>query len=150
MKPRTRGIAVLIALALTAAFLLPVVPASATRYSAPSAVPPVNVGILRDPTGTYQFTFLANGTYSMNLTAYQELLKDPYTGIAAANVKIEGNTVLITPPTSNVVSGPDFGPERSEPASSPVSATSGQFQSVTTWFLGYGAVFADRGYHLKL
>jgi len=149
MKLKRRGIGALVAVGLVAAFLLPVVPANAARYSAPSTVPPVNVGVLRDPTGTYDFTLLANGTYSMNFTAYQKLLKDPYTGIAATSVKIEGNTVLITPPTSNVVSGPDFGTERSEPVSSPVSASSREFQSVTAWLSGQGAILAQQGYSLE-
>ena len=129
MKLKRREIGALVAVGLVAAFLLPVVPANAARYSAPSTVPPVNVGVLRDPTGTYDFTLLANGTYSMNFTAYQKLLKDPYTGISATSVKIEGDTVLITPLTLNVVPGP----ERSEPVSSPVSANSREFQSVTAW-----------------
>ena len=72
----------------------------------PSTVPPVNVAILTDPSGTYQFMYLGNGTYSMNLTAYEKLLNDPYSGISASSIKIEGNTVLMTVPVSNVVSGP--------------------------------------------
>lgn len=70
-----------------------------------NAVPLVNMGVLRDPTGTYTFSLLPNGAYSMNLTAYEKLLQDPYSAISNASlVQINGNTVVITPPVSDVVS----------------------------------------------
>lgn len=128
--------AVAIVLALV---LIPVVPTKAATFSAPSTAPAANTGILKDPTGTYQFAYLGNGTYAMNYTAYQKLLKDPFSGVSGS-VKIEGNTVLIAVPASNVVSAP--------PHDSPAAAPEG-FVSVTSWLVGYGAVFVNGGYHLE-
>ena len=71
----------------------------------PSIVPPVNTGVLKDPTGTYTFTYLGNGSFTMNYSAYEKLLQDPYTGIGSgSDVTVEGNTVIITPPESDTVS----------------------------------------------
>ncbi len=130
------AVAIVSALALV---LVPVVPTKAATFSTPSTVPAVNIGILKDPTGTYQFAYLGNGTYSMNYTAYQKLLKDPFSGISGS-VKMEGNTVLITVPASNVLSAP--------PHDSP-AAIPEEFVSVTSWLVGYGAVFVNGGYHLE-
>lgn len=145
MKLRRRAIGALIALGLVAAFFLPVVPASAIAPSSPSAVPPVNVGVLTDPTGTYQFTYLGNGTYSMNYTAYQKLLRDPYTGVSATNITIAGNKVLMTVPATNVTSG-----FTSLARSLPVPPPAGGLESVTSSLSGYGAILVKGGYHLQL
>src|SRR5579875_3906986 len=72
----------------------------------PSIVPPVNTGILRDPSGTYVFTYLGNGEYSTNLTTYEKLLHDPYSGTSATNIQIIGNSVIMTTPQNNVTSLP--------------------------------------------
>lgn len=74
----------------------------------PSIVPPVNTGILKDPTGTYTFSYLGNGQYSMNLTASEKLLHDPYSGIpnASGEARVLGNSVIITPPRTNTTSYP--------------------------------------------
>jgi len=146
MKESRRYAGGLVAVALAIAFAVPMVPAKAASYSVPSTVPPLNVGILTDPTGTYQFTYLGNGTYSMNFTAYQKLLKDPYTGISAESVKIEGNTVLMTVPASNVVSGPTS----SSSPTSPVFSPSGELESVTSWLSGYGTTLVNGAYRLRL
>lgn len=74
----------------------------------PSIVPPVNTGILQDPTGTYVFSYLGNGEYSMNLSAYEKLLQDPYSGVpnAAGEVQIVGSEVIIVPPSTNTTAYP--------------------------------------------
>jgi len=147
MKLKAWGIGFLAAIIVVAAFLLPVVPtvaAAAGGYStSSSSIPPLNVGILTDPTGTYQFTYYGNGTYSMNTTAYYKLLGDPYTGISATSVRIEGNTVLLTLPISNTESG-----TTSSAPSPPVSTSLRIFESAASWLLGCGAFYGNGNYHL--
>lgn len=72
----------------------------------PSIVPPVNTAVLKDPSGTYTFTYLGPNEYSINASGYEKLQQDPYSGISASNVQTEGNMVIITTPQSNVVSTP--------------------------------------------
>ena len=70
-----------------------------------SPVPKLNTTVLTDPTGTYIFNNTVDDQFVINVTAYQELLKDPYTGIGG-NVSISGDMVTITVPQSNTVSTP--------------------------------------------
>jgi hypothetical protein len=121
----------------------PVVPSNALSYAGPSMVPPVNHWVLRDPTGTYTGSYLGNGTYSMNLTAYEKLLHDPYTGTPQSNVKVEGTTVYIYVPPSNTVSGPTHG------TIDPPVPASNDLESVTWLLLGHGAMLADGNYYLR-
>lgn len=73
----------------------------------PSIVPPVNTEILKDPSGTYQFKYLGNGQYSTNMTTYERLQNDPYSGIAAPRIQMNGSTVVMTTPQSNTTSLPN-------------------------------------------
>jgi hypothetical protein len=78
-------------------------------------VPPANTGVLRDPSGTYVFynitnTQNANNTttmrYSMNLTSYEMLLHDPYSGFAHEYVQTVGNMVEISSTYSTITVNP--------------------------------------------
>lgn len=123
--------------------LVPVVPSKAAAFAGPSNVPPLNVWVLRDPSGTYSGSYLGNGTYSMNLTTYQELLRDPYTGVYTTGAEVQGNSVIITVPQSDTVSGPTSGVTA-------ISAVqpSRLFESVTYWLLGHGGFYANGHYRL--
>lgn len=121
----------------------PVIPTNAVSYSGPSTVPPANTGILHNPTGTYVFSYLGNGTYSMNATAYQKLLHDPYTVTPTSNVKVEGNTVYIFVPPSNTVSTPTH---CSIPQPVPDAH---DLESVACLLVGHGAILVNGDYHLR-
>ncbi len=142
MRSRTKTVPVVLLAAILALFFVPGIPLHASSYSGPSSVPPMNVGILRDPSGTYQQIYLGNGTYSMNLTAYEKLLNDPYSGISASSVQISGTTVLLTVPISNTVSG------TTTPTHPPASAPNVGFESVTSYFIGYGGLYVNGRYVL--
>ncbi len=64
-------------------------------------LPPVNAAIMKDPSGTYNFTYLGNRMYSADLATYERLLRDPASGIAASNVQIMGTTVIMVTPEEN-------------------------------------------------
>lgn len=74
--------------------------------SNPSIVPPLNTAVLKDPSGTYTFAYLGNRQYETNLTAYEKLLSDPYSGVPATNVQVTGSSVIITTGQTDVVSTP--------------------------------------------
>ena len=91
---------------------------SSVRYPAvpsiPAALlPPPGHAVMKDPSGTYNFTFIGNQQYSTDLATYQRLLEDPYSRIAASKLQIIGSTVLITTPfentSSSVPNGNDVG-----------------------------------------
>ena len=69
--------------------------------SVPLIFPPVNHAEMKDPSGTYNFTYLGNNQYSTDLATYQRLLRDPYSGTSASSVQIIGSTVLMTTPTTS-------------------------------------------------
>ena len=117
----------------------PVVPSNAVSYAGPSTVPPVNHWVLSDPSGTYTGIYLGNGTYSMNLTSYQKLLRDPYTG-TQSNVKVEGNTVYIFVPPSGTVSALPHG------AIAQIAPTTNDLESVTCLLFGHGAMLTNGNY----
>ena len=120
--------------------LAPVVPSKAVSYTGPSTVPPVNHWVLSDPSGTYTGIYLGNGTYSMNLTSYQKLLHDPYTGVPQSNVKVEGNMVYIFVPPSDTVSAPPHG------AIAQIAPTTTDLESVTCLLFGHGAMLTNGNY----
>ncbi len=71
----------------------------------PASVPPVNTAVLKDPSGTYTFTYLPSGQYMMNLSTYEQLLHDPYSSIGnGVQVQVQGTTVILTLPQSNTTS----------------------------------------------
>jgi hypothetical protein len=70
---------------------------SAPRVSEPSIVPPLDTGIIQDPTGTYTIQYIGNGQMSMNRTAYDKLLNDPYSGLSATVAKMNATTVILNP-----------------------------------------------------
>jgi hypothetical protein len=73
----------------------------------PAELPSANTGILRDPTGTYAFIYLGNSEYSINQSAYEKLLGDPYSGIShSGDVQFVGGMVIITVPSSNITNYP--------------------------------------------
>jgi hypothetical protein len=82
------------------------IPAGASTTSTRSLpVPKINMAILSDPSGTYTFNNTVTGEFVINLTGYQKLLEDPYSGISG-NVSIDGDMVTITVPQSTTVSTP--------------------------------------------
>ena len=119
---------------------VPIVPSNAVFYSGPSITPPMNHWVLSDPSGTYSGIYLGNGTYSMNNSAYQRLLHDPYTVAPTSNVKVEGNTVYIFAPSSE---SPPHG------IIAPPVPTTNDFESVTSLFLGHGGMLANGNYFLR-
>lgn len=68
--------------------------------SVPLLLPPPGHAVLKDPSGTYNFTYLGNRQYSTDLATYQRLLKDPYSG-TVSRVQIAGTTVVMTTPEEN-------------------------------------------------
>jgi hypothetical protein len=129
-------------------FLAPVIPSRVASYtdspqvsSTPSMIPPVNWGVLVDPSGTYWIHFFDNGTFAMNLTSYQRLLNDPYsTNPSSCPHVIEGNTILITCPTPSpsTLHG-------SLTDASPTSPTHG-LESVSYLLIHHGAVYFEGRY----
>jgi hypothetical protein len=76
-----------------------------TSHLQPTTVPPLDTGVLTDPSGTYLFYNVAyiqnaNNTTtmssSMNLTSYEQLLHDPYSGFCHDKVQIVGTMAMIT------------------------------------------------------
>ena len=118
----------------------PVVPSNAVTYTGPSTVPPVNHWVLSDPSGMYTGIYLGNGTYSMNLTSYQKLLHDPYTGAPQSNEKVEGDAVFIFAPPSDTVSAPPHG------AIAQLALAANDLESVTCLLFGHGAMLANGNY----
>lgn len=70
---------------------------SAPRVSEPSIVPPLDTGIIQDPTGTYTIHYIGNGQMSMNRTAYDKLQNDPYSGSSATVAEMNATTVILNP-----------------------------------------------------
>jgi hypothetical protein len=143
MNAHWKIFAVVLPAVILALFIMPAIPtrAASTNFG-PSGVPPLNVAVLTDPSGTYQFMYVGNGTYSMNLTAYEKLLNDPYSAISASSIEIDGNTVFITVPVSDVVSGTTSSP------GPPIPSPSIGFESVTSYLIGFGGMYINGRYIL--
>lgn len=89
----------------------------------------LGVSTMSDPSGSYEFQYLGNNTYSMDLATYERLLNDPYAGIGGT-IEIINNTVIETMlSTVNDTYGPGF------VAASP---TAHGFASVAFWLFGFG------------
>lgn len=69
----------------------------------PQISPPAGKAVLQDPSGTYWFSYLGNGEYSIDLGNYTKLLQDPYSGIGG-QVQVAGNTVYVNEPQPTAIS----------------------------------------------
>ena len=110
---KSRIIALVVASFLALLMMGPVVVNGANAIASqpltltPSVIPPPGTGILTDPSGTYVFTNLGNGVWSMNLAAYSMLLKDPHSGVSASKIEVVGSSVLLTALKPNLTNALD-------------------------------------------
>ncbi len=66
---------------LTATFAVPPANSQASLGPGqlePSIIPPVNTGILKDPSGTYTFYNITGSSYFLNISSYESLMLDPF------------------------------------------------------------------------
>lgn len=154
-RRRAIGLMPVAVAALAVLFLAPVIPAKLVSYAAspsigtgPSVIPPVNWGVLTDPSGTYWFHFFSNGTYAMNLTSYRQLVNDPYSSSPSnCTHTIEGSIILIScPQPTNTPSG--YGnlshglqSVTNDSVTSPDSPTTNGFESPAYWLAGQGVIY---------
>lgn len=113
----------------------------------------VQLAVAQDPSGTYCFKYLGNGTYATDLATYERILQDPYSGIGG-QVDIVGDVVYITMPQISpidVVGGPILEGlilEQNSTQPSAMHPTSG-LGSLTYLISGLGGLLLNGNYLLK-
>lgn len=78
--------------------LVPVIASqtSGPNHLRPAIIPPINTGILQDPSGSYVFYNVTSTSYLMNSATYEALLNDKYSTHPTGVVEIVGNMVNVS------------------------------------------------------
>jgi hypothetical protein len=134
-------VVIILVIAAAVVIAVPVIPSKPASYTSTSqtatglpATTPPYTWCESDPTGSRCGGSFANGTYTMSLSTYNSMLHDPYQHFCSNDTRIAGDTIYLTCPQTNIVSG----------LSSSTSVNG--FESLSCWLIGRGGLYYDGRY----